>query len=90
MQKGICKKFIFEATNLECAKKGLRNVQINDIVKKAGVSKTTFYRYFIDKNDVVIQYFDNILERILGKKKGMSSFIFFWNKTTICFFSETC
>lgn len=47
------KKIIFDAL-LECLKdKNYENITINDIAKKSGISRGSFYNYFLDKNDAV-------------------------------------
>lgn len=41
--------------------KGFEAVTISDIVKKAGVSRMTFYHYFHDKTDALNNYLDEII-----------------------------
>lgn len=35
-------------------------ISVTDIVKKAGVGRATFYRYFKRKEDIIVHYFDRI------------------------------
>jgi AcrR family transcriptional regulator len=44
-------QLIDAATELFC-KHGMRRVTVEEICKKAGISKMTFYKYFTDKNDI--------------------------------------
>lgn len=41
-------------------KKGFENVTINDITKKAGISKGSFYTHFKSKECVIIEFFERI------------------------------
>lgn len=44
---------IFKAFNELVAKNSFDNISVNDICEKAQVSRSTFYRYFVDKYDVM-------------------------------------
>ncbi len=44
---------------------GLEQVTIDDIVRKADVAKGSFYRYFVDKVDLVAVLFAPVSERVL-------------------------
>lgn len=41
-------------------KHGIRRVSIEEICREAGVSKMTFYKYFKNKNSLVIHIFENL------------------------------
>lgn len=41
-------------------KYGIRRVSIEEICREAGVSKMTFYKYFKNKNSLVIHIFENL------------------------------
>ena len=66
MRRFINKKFtkrnrftrqcIGEAILFLIHQKGFEAITISDIVKKAGVSRITFYHYFHDKNDALNNY----------------------------------
>lgn len=45
--------------------KGFESVTISDIVKKAGVSRMTFYHYFCSKTDAVNNYLQEIINGYL-------------------------
>ncbi len=36
------------------------DISVTDIVKKAGVGRATFYRYFKSKEDIIVYYFDSV------------------------------
>lgn len=58
-------KALIENATLElCEEKHLSKISINDIQKKSGVSRQTFYNYFRDKNDLIQNiYLDRIITR---------------------------
>ncbi|ULQ59275.1 TetR family transcriptional regulator [Brucepastera parasyntrophica] len=53
------KGWIFEALLSLMDKKPYAKISISDICEKAGIARTTFYRYYNDKDDVFFEYFDN-------------------------------
>ena len=53
MSKDITKQHITDCFNVLCRKYPLDKITINMIVEMAGVSKSTFYRHFLDKYDVM-------------------------------------
>lgn len=58
--------------------KGIRQVSVEEIVRQAGVSKATFYKYFTDKKDILdkflrksaSQVMDNLQELLNKGKQG--------------------
>ena len=61
-KKMLKERDIFEAAYDLFISKGFQNTAIDDIVKKAGVAKGTFYLYFRDKYDII--------DRIILKKSS--------------------
>jgi AcrR family transcriptional regulator len=55
------KQWIFEAMLLLMDEKPYEQIGISEITEKAGVARTSFYRNFSGKDDVILQYLDNIL-----------------------------
>jgi AcrR family transcriptional regulator len=55
------KQWIFEAILLLLDKKPYDQIGISEITEKAGVARTSFYRNFTGKDDVILQYLDDIL-----------------------------
>jgi AcrR family transcriptional regulator len=55
------KQWIFEAMLLLLEKKPYDQIGISEITEKAGVARTSFYRNFTGKDDVILQYLDSIL-----------------------------
>jgi len=41
---------------------GIRRITIDEICKTAGISRVTFYKYFPNKNELVIHVFNNMME----------------------------
>lgn len=48
------KKLLSEALIELCNEKSLSKISVQDIIKKVGTSRQTFYNHFRDKNDIII------------------------------------
>ncbi|MCR4562621.1 MAG: TetR/AcrR family transcriptional regulator [Bacilli bacterium] len=59
------KEYIGEAIIHLMAKRKLEDITISDICKKAGVSRSTFYRYFSSVNDLYESIIDNVAEGVI-------------------------
>lgn len=70
MQSMFAKQYIIEAFLQLLARKSFREISVIDIVKKAGISRSTFYLHFTDKFD--------LLEKI--RKDLNAKFIEFYQK----------
>lgn len=79
---------IFDATMELIEEKGVENVQIEDISRKANVSMGLFYKYFANKSDVITEAVDrkadinyiDIKEKYLGELRGEEKLIcFIWH-----------
>lgn len=46
---------------------GYELVQVSDIVRQAGISKSTFYRHFLDKENLVKYVLSEIIQRVIEK-----------------------
>jgi AcrR family transcriptional regulator len=66
-KKMLKEKDLFEAAYDLFISKGFQNTAIDDIVKKAGVAKGTFYLYFKDKYDIIDRI---ILKKSAGVLRG--------------------
>lgn len=51
---------LFELT----VEKGFANVTVRDIAKRANVNRSTFYRHYTDKYDLLNQYFDQLQREV--------------------------
>jgi AcrR family transcriptional regulator len=54
---------------------GIKGVSIDELSRKAGISKKTFYMYFINKNDLVLKVIQNVIseltaESLINKKRS--------------------
>jgi hypothetical protein len=52
--------WILEAVLILMDEKPYYKITVSDIVEKAGIARQTFYRNFKDKDEVIINYFENI------------------------------
>ncbi len=51
---------LFELT----VEKGFSNVTVRDVCERAMVNRSTFYRHYLDKHDLLIQYLDELQAEI--------------------------
>ena len=72
MAKEITKKHIIDCFNTLSRKYSIDNITVNMIVAEAGVSKSTFYRLFLDKYDVMNYNYKLVLDEIFEKTKFKS------------------
>lgn len=59
------KNCIFTALMILMEQKSYDDITITDIAKKAGVSRMSYYRTYSSKEDILIQYFDDLFETCL-------------------------
>jgi AcrR family transcriptional regulator len=65
------KGWIFEAFMKLLAEKSWAEIGISDITEKAGVARSSFYRHYASKEDIVIQRVDTILfDDLMNKLKA--------------------
>jgi AcrR family transcriptional regulator len=55
------KQWIFDAMLLLLDEKPYAQIEITEVTRKAGVARTSFYHHFSGKDDVILQYLDDIL-----------------------------
>jgi AcrR family transcriptional regulator len=63
-QKNETKLYITTALVQLLQEKPLEKISIRQVVEKAGVSRTAFYRHFNDLNDVIIGYYEPRFNRL--------------------------
>lgn len=69
MRSGDTKKQILQAFNTIAAANDFQRISVDDIVRRAGVCRATFYRHFKDKYDVMNYNYTNLLNESLGHQK---------------------
>ena len=68
----MTKECIFTALLILMEKKPYEEITITDIAKKAGVSRMSYYRLYKSKDDILIQYFNEVFEELLERAKAVS------------------
>jgi len=72
------KDLILKAATRIISEKGYSSATIDEITKKAGVGKGTFYLYFKDKSElffsIIEKEFDNLIQDIVKAVEGMDDF----------------
>jgi AcrR family transcriptional regulator len=71
-KRRLVQQSIVEAADELFAAKGFDNVSVTDIAARADVGRTTFFRYFGDKAEVVFAHEEEMLERITQFAAGES------------------
>jgi AcrR family transcriptional regulator len=61
------KQSICDAAMRVAARKGLKNVTVQDIADEAGLAKGTIYLYFQSREEIVARTMDNCVESLLDK-----------------------
>ena len=59
-------KICFATTKLVLTN-GYHDVNVSDIIKEADVSRSTFYVYFKNKEEIIIRICDHILDHVFSK-----------------------
>jgi AcrR family transcriptional regulator len=66
----MMKEYIAESLLILMGTKSFEEIKINEITTKAGVNRSTYYRNFQSKNDIVIFYFNKIMYELLEVLDG--------------------
>ena len=64
------KKKLLEASFKEFSLNNFNDVSINRIIKEAGISRGSFYMYFVDKKDLYFYLLEQHLEIIINNMKN--------------------
>ncbi len=64
---------MFGATVAVTTAKGYGRTSIADLVETAGVSRTTFYKYFADKEECFLATLDEIISAAIGVTASASA-----------------
>lgn len=83
------RKNIIDSTIRLIQKHNFKNISVNMIIKEAEVSRSTFYRYFIDKYDVINHFYkdfcDNLHNENLTQKEELIRIFIFLNENRSVF-----
>lgn len=69
----MMKSYIVDALLILMEKKEFASITIGEIVEKAGVNRSTYYRHFDKKEDVILYFLDNISKTILEWDKAQKT-----------------
>lgn len=65
-------KFLQEAMIELIAKKGFESITVGDITECAMINRTTFYRHYQDKYDLVAKIFEETMDQLMENMKHLS------------------
>lgn len=63
----MMKEYISESLLILMAKKDYADITINEITNKAGVNRSTYYRNFSSREEIIKFYFSNIMQKYLNE-----------------------
>ena len=66
----MMKSYIVDGLLLLMAEKEFQSITVGEIVTKAGVNRSTYYRHFNGKEDVIFYFLDSIMCEYLEKTKS--------------------
>ncbi|MFA8341558.1 MAG: TetR/AcrR family transcriptional regulator [Rhodothermaceae bacterium] len=72
LKEGNKEKDIIESAIKIFAEKGFHNSKISDIAKEANVATGSVYRYFKNKEDIIVNIFDDLWEKLFAEIKVMT------------------
>jgi len=72
LKEGNKEKDIIESAIKIFAEKGFHNSKISDIAKDANVATGSVYRYFKNKEDIIINIFENLWKKLFAEIKVMT------------------
>lgn len=60
VQNKLAKESIFTALMILMEEKDYKEISISELTKKAGVSRMAYYRNYYSKDDIIVQYLDEL------------------------------
>lgn len=63
----LLKECFFTALIMLMDQKDFKDITISEIAQKAGVSRMTYYRTYSSKEDILLQYFDDLTKQVINK-----------------------
>ncbi|NCB94286.1 MAG: TetR/AcrR family transcriptional regulator [Clostridia bacterium] len=79
----MMKSYIVESLLILMEEKPFADITISDIVNRAGVNRSTYYRHFYAKEDIVTYFFDNLMHEYMNIFKQNSNPTFYQYLLTI-------
>lgn len=79
----MMKSYIVESLLIFMEEKPFADITISDIVNRAGVNRSTYYRHFYAKEDIVTYFFDNLMHEYMNLFKQNSNPTFYQYLLTI-------
>lgn len=66
----MMKSYIAESLLILMEKKNFQDITIGEIVKKAGVNRSTYYRHFKKKEDIIYYFLDNLSKTFVEQERA--------------------
>ena len=81
------KEKILKQSYKQYQKKGFNNVTIQDICQESNITKPTFYKYFKNKEETIINLYDNITQEISNNVPKLILANNYYEQILLCFLS---
>ena len=65
----MMKSYIIEALLILMSEKEFQSITVEEIVAKAGVNRSTYYRHFNGKDDVIFYFLDSVMREYIEKAR---------------------
>ena len=63
----MMKSYFVDALLILMSEKDFQSITIDELVKKAGVNRSTYYRHFTGKEDIIFYFLDSVISEYLEK-----------------------
>ena len=63
----MMKSYLVDALLILMSEKDFQSITIDELVKKAGVNRSTYYRHFTGKEDIIFYFLDSVISEYLEK-----------------------
>lgn len=63
----MMKSYIVDALLILMTEKDFQSITIDELVKKAGVNRSTYYRHFTGKENIIFYFLDSVMSEFLNK-----------------------
>jgi len=83
----MMKEYIADSLLILMDKKSYSEISIGEITKRAGVNRSTYYRNFMSKEQIVKFYFNKIISEYLDTINDGDTFFEYLNKMFSCFYN---
>ena len=79
------RKIIFDTASQLFLERGYEQVTVNEICAACNITKSTFYYHVKSKQDIILQYYDNIVSDLTPMLSDMLTSSTYWDQLVLLF-----